>query len=55
MHHTIRSIAVLAVICESSILGAQAPKAGSKPTQPVQAAQPAAGAVRPGRPRAISA
>ena len=40
MHHTIRSIAVLAVICESSILGAQAPKAGSKPTQPVQAAQP---------------
>jgi hypothetical protein len=49
MHHTIRSIVMLAVICgQSSILGAQAPKAGSKPAPPVQAAKPAAGAVRPG-------
>lgn len=48
MHYTIRSIAILAVICaESSILGAQAPKAGSKPAPPVQAPQAAAGAARP--------
>ncbi len=46
MHHTIRSIAVLAIICgQSSISGAQAPKPGSKPTPP---AQTAAGAGRPG-------
>jgi hypothetical protein len=49
MHHTIRLIAVLAVICgHSLILGAQASRGGGKPTAPVQAAQPAAGAVRPG-------
>ena len=49
MHHTIRSIAVLAIICgQSAIPVAQAPKPGSKPAQPVQAAQPAAGAARPG-------
>jgi hypothetical protein len=46
MLHTIRSIAILAVLCgQSSILGAQAPKAGSKPAQPVQATPPTA---RPG-------
>lgn len=49
MHHTIRSIAFLAIFCGlSSILGAQAPKPGSKPTQPVKSAEPAAGAARPG-------
>ena len=46
MHHTIRSIAVLAIICgQSAISDAQAPKPGSKPT-PV--AQTASGAARPG-------
>ena len=46
MHHTIRSIAVLAIICgQSAISDAQAPKPGSKPA-PV--AQTAPGAVRPG-------
>ena len=49
MPHTIRSIAILAVICgQSSILGAQPPKPGVKPAPPTQAGQPAAGAVRPG-------
>ena len=49
MHDTIRSIAVLALTCGlSTILGAQAQKPGTKPTQPVKAAQPAPGAVRPG-------
>ena len=48
MHHTIGSIAVLAVICGQSVLGAQAPKGGGKPAPPVQTAQPAAGAGRPG-------
>ena len=48
MHHTIRSIALLAIFCGlSSILGAQAPKPGSSPTQPVKAAEPATGAARP--------
>jgi hypothetical protein len=46
MHHTIRSIAVLAIICgQSAISDAQAPKPGSKPAP---AAQTAPGAVRPG-------
>jgi len=47
MQHTIRSIAILALISgQSPISGAQAPKPSSKPAQPVQAAQPAA--ARPG-------
>lgn len=49
MPHTIRSIAIVAVICgQSAILGAQAPRPGSKPTPTGQATQPAAGAARPG-------
>ena len=54
MHHTIRSIAVLAVICaQSAISGAQTPQRGAKPVpgdsvpaKPVPAAQP--GTPRPG-------
>ena len=48
MHYTIRPIAILAVICGQSSILAQPPKPGSKPTPPVEAAQPAAGTVRPG-------
>ena len=49
MHHTIRLIAILAIIGgPSAISDAQTPKPGSKPAQPVQTGQPAAGAARPG-------
>ena len=57
MHHTIRSFAVLAIICaQAALTGAQTPQRGAKPTQPAPTgAKPVPPTTQPAQPAAAAA